>query len=497
MRHDQLVLAPAFVALALACGVTGCEGCASSSSVDASRGLAEAADGGEDAAPAASFADALTGHRQLIYSGDLDEVKKRKVLRVILRNNSTSYFLFRGDEVGFEYELALQLAKELGVRLEVVPARTRRDMIPMLLEGKGDLIAAGMPLSTARAERVVFTRPYMTVRNQVVVRKGRRPPLTKPEDLVSELVHVRRNSAAFKRLRALGELLGHTIPIAAVPEYMEVEDLIEQIASGEIPVTVARSDFIDAELTWRDDIEVAFSLDGEDEIAWAVRPENSKLKEGVDAFFTRHRKDVLFNTLHAKYFRSPKRAAVLRDDEVRADRGGRVSPYDDLLKQAAQQHNLDWRLLAAQMFQESRFEPTARSWAGAEGLMQLMPSTAAQLGVTDLGDPAQNIEAGARYLRKMIDGFSEELELKERIRFALASYNCGRGHIDDARALSRRLGYDANRWFGNTEKAMLLLSRPRYYSASKHGYCRGEEPVRYVSQIQTRYDAYVGVTGNP
>jgi membrane-bound lytic murein transglycosylase F len=125
--------------------------------------------------------------------------------------------------------------------------------------------------------------------------------------------------------------------------------------------------------------------------------------------------------------------------------------------------------------------------------MQLMPSTAAELGVTKIDDPRQNVEAGARYLRKLIDAFADELPLKERIRFSLAAYNVGRGHVDDARALARQLGYDANRWFGHTEKAMKLLSKPRYYQDAKHGYCRGEEPVHYVSQIQTRYDAYVMV----
>lgn len=439
------------------------------------------------------FAKSLTGHLQFQYADDLPGLRRRKVLRVILRNNSTSYFLFRGDEMGFEYELAANLAKELGLRLEVVPAKTHRDMVPMLLEGKADLIAVGLSPRSERSARIKLCQPYLQVSHQVVVRKNRKPEIHEAKDLLHEVVHVRRDSASFKKLRELGQQLGQTIPIAAALATDSTEDLLDKVGSGEIPVTVARSDYLAAELTWRDDIKSAFDLGSETPLAWAVRPNNPKLKRAINGFFRRHHKDLLFNSLYNKYFRNPKRAATLRDENLRADRGGTLSPFDDLLRASAALHALDWRLLAAQAYQESRFDPRANSWAGAIGVMQIMPSTASQLDLKDPHDPAQNIEAGARYLRSLIDRFPAELPLKERIRFSLAAYNCGYGHVADARRLARRLGLDPNRWFGHTEKAMLRLSQQRFYQNAKHGYVRGTEPVNYVSQIQTRYDAYVAV----
>lgn len=476
-------------ALLLALG----SGCGRGCRVDGAGGGDAAPAGGEDAGPAADFEVALSSHRRLQYRGDLDEVQRRGVLRVITRNNSISYFLFRGAEVGFDYELAQALARELGVRLEVAVAPTQRDLVPWLLEGRGDLIAAGLTVTEGRARRVVFARPYLEVRDVVVVRRGRKPPLTAPADLVAETVHVRRDSSQFRRLRELGQQLGRTIPIAAVRETVGAEELIDLIGRGEIPVTVVRSHLLDAELTWRDDVEAAFALDGVVQLAWSVRPEDRQLRQALDAFFAEHEKGLFFNTLRNKYFRDPKRVPELRDDQVRADRSGTISRYDAMLKQSARRNGLDWRLLAAVAHQESRFDPRARSWAGAEGLLQLMPSLMARYGVRDASDPAASVEAGARHLRWLIDSFSVELPLRERIHFALAAYNVGRGHVDDARRLAQQIGYDPDVWGGQVEKTMLLLARPHFYCEAAYGYCRGEEPVRYVAAVQKLYNAYVGI----
>ena len=444
----------------------------------------------EDAGPRADFEVALSSHRKLIYRGDLDEVLRRGVLRAITRNNSISYFLFRGDEVGFDYELAQALARELGVRLEIVVAPTQRDLIPWLLEGRGDIVAAGLTVTEARTRRVVFAHPYLAVHDVVVVRRGRKPPLTAPADLLDETVHVRSESSQFKRLRALGDELGQTIRIAALPESVDTEELIDLVGRGEVAVTLVRSNLLDAELTWRDDVEAAFALAGDEQLAWSVRPEDGQLRQVLDAFFLKHQKGLFFNTLLNKYFRDKKRVPGLRDDEVRTDRTGTISRYDELLRQAARRHGLDWRLLAAVSYQESRFDPRARSWAGAEGLLQLMPSISAHYSVRDSLDPAASIEAGARHLRWLIDSFSSELPLRERIHFALAAYNVGRGHVVDARQLAQQIGYNPDIWTGSVDKTMLLLARPRFYRAAVSGYCRGEETVHYVETVQKLYDAY-------
>ena len=147
--------------------------------------------------------------------------------------------------------------------------------------------------------------------------------------------------------------------------------------------------------------------------------------------------------------------------------------------------------MVAQAFQESGFDPDAESWVGARGLFQVLPSTALELGFEDLYDPATGIHAGIKYLNLMIERLDARVPLKHRLRFALAAYNAGWGHLEDARRLAEEKGWDRNKWFGHTERAMLLLREPEYYTRSRHGYVRGFEPVNYVSEIQNRYEHYV------
>lgn len=168
----------------------------------------------------------------------------------------------------------------------------------------------------------------------------------------------------------------------------------------------------------------------------------------------------------------------------------RLSPFDDVIRASARRYGLDWRLVAAQMYQESRFDPEARSWVGAVGLLQVMPRTGAELGFSNLADPDENIQAGTRYFAQLLERFESDLPVQQRVRFALAAYNAGLDHVLDARLLAKQKGWDPNRWFRNVEKAMLLLEQARWYRTVRRGYCRGSEPVAYVSHIQTTYDAY-------
>jgi membrane-bound lytic murein transglycosylase F len=191
---------------------------------------------------------------------------------------------------------------------------------------------------------------------------------------------------------------------------------------------------------------------------------------------------------YTKYF---ERARHLSDGgaELRGD--GSISPYDDLVRRAAEAHGFDWRLVVAQMYQESRFDPDAESWAGARDLMQVLPRTAQELGIDDLHDPEKSVEAGLRYLEWVRERFPASLDPAERMWFTLAGYNAGHGHVRDARRLARRLGHDPDRWFGHVERAMLKLSEPEYANRARHGFVRGREPVQYVRAIRDRYQAYV------
>lgn len=441
------------------------------------------------------IATALTGHKQQRYLADLDEIKRRGVLRVISRNSSTSYFLHRGAEAGFNYELAKLLADELGVRLQMVVPRAPRDMVPWLLQGRGDLIIGGMPVDAPRASRVRMTRPYLQTAHVVVTRKGRVPALGKVEDLETATLVVHPSSSAIKRLRQLSQDTGLRLTVRASRETLHNEDLLDDVASGVSDAAVVQKRVAVVELMHREDLEIALELPtGVVESAFGVHPQHEQLWAAADDFLRRHYRGTVFNLLYWRYHKKTARAAQARDDELLAT-NGRFTEWDEHFKRVAGEHGLDWRLLIAQAFQESRLDPKTVSPYGAQGLMQIMPATATELGVKDPFDPVQSIEGGGKYMAKLIARYGEPgVELKDRIRFALASYNVGPAHVDDARTLAREQGLDPNRWFGNVEKALLLLSKPRYFKQARYGYCRGEEPVRYVSQIQTRYDAYVTAT---
>lgn len=192
----------------------------------------------------------------------------------------------------------------------------------------------------------------------------------------------------------------------------------------------------------------------------------------------------------AKYFKNERQMRVAASED-RSDKAGQLSPYDDLVKKYAAMYELDWRLVTSQMYQESRFDPGARSWVGALGLMQVMPRTAREVGVGDVRKPEQGIHAGVKVLARYSGIFQDsEISETDRIHFALAAYNCGPGHVADGRRLAADLKLDATRWFGHVEKAMPLLAKRRFARTARHGYCRCSEPVKYVSEIQSRYESY-------
>ncbi|MCC7073907.1 MAG: transporter substrate-binding domain-containing protein [Deltaproteobacteria bacterium] len=451
------------------------------------------------------FALALTGHRRKTYVSDLPDLRTRGVLRVLTRNNSTSYFLYKGVEAGVDYELAQWIAEEMGVRLEMVVAPTQRELVPWLLDGRGDVIIAGLSTAAARADRVHFTRPYIETPWVVVVKKppakkgkakgkanDEPPALTSLPELAGKDVVVKPSSGAMKRLRGL-EIPG-LVPRAA-KETEESEDLLDEVGEGKAFACVIEERIAKVELLHRDDLHIALALPGgDDQAALAVRQEDAQLHEFLEKFLEQNYKSTRWNLMWRRYHSWKDETRAVRNDELRADREGRITPWDEMFRAVGKEHEVDWRLIAAQCYQESRFDVGARSAFGAIGIMQFLPSTAKELGCSDPTEPRAAITCAGRFVGKLVKRYTEDsVALKDRVRFALAAYNAGPGHLDDARVLAKAQGLDGNRWFGNVETAMLLLSKPRYYETARHGFARGEETVRYVSEIQTRYDAYVGL----
>ena len=272
------------------------------------------------------------------------------------------------------------------------------------------------------------------------------------------------------------------------PEHLETEELIGLVGNGVYPLTVADSHVLDIELTWRDDVTAAFPLGDPVPLAWAVRGSNPELLAAVNRFIRSEYRGLTYNVLRRKYFEDPKR---MRRHVRHRRKAGELSPYDELIKRHAERHDFDWRLIVAQMYLESRFDPMARSFAGAVGLLQVLPRTAEELGLPDLEDPETNVRAGLKYLAWVRERFEEDLPVRDRMWFTLAAYNAGTGHVRDARRLAAEEGWNSDRWFDNDERAMLLLSRPEYARRARHGYCRGQEPVQYVREIRSTYETYL------
>ncbi len=429
----------------------------------------------------------LARRRDQVFKGDLAGLRQEKVLRLLTRNSSATYFLWHGKLMGFEYELAREFARRHGMRVEVIVPGRGEDLMTMLAEGRGDLVAAALTAPDSRTRPdVAFSRPYNFV-TPLVVAPATESGLRGPADLARRTIYVRQSSPHWDTLTRLREG-GVPLNLQAAPEHLEAEEIIGLVAGEIYPLTVALSHILDIELTWRDDVTAAFPLADPAPLVWAVRASNPELLAAVDEFIEREYKGDTYNVLYRKYFEDPKK--IRRHVRYRSA-GDQLSPYDQLVKRYADEHDFDWRLIVALMYEESGFDPFARSFAGAVGLLQVLPRTAEELGLTDLEDPETNIRAGLGYLDWVRDRFEEDLPVRDRMWFTLAAYNAGTGHVQDARRLAAQRGWNPDRWFDNVERAMLLLSHPEHARNARHGWCRGSEPVQYVREVRATYEVYL------
>ncbi len=429
----------------------------------------------------------ITRNREEEFTDDLDGLKRRGRLRMITRNNALTYFIHKGVQVGFEYELLNEFASRHDLQLEIVIPENHGELLDYLNEGKGDVVAAAMTINEERRTQAAFSVPYNDVEELVVVRSND-DSVSGFDDLVGRPVHVRSSSSFRATLEAAADSIDG-LEIVGLPDDVETEDIMDGIDQGVYDVTLADSNLLDLEQAYGRNLKAAFRVKPTS-MGWAVRKSNPALLEALDQYVRAEKRGLFFNLMRKKYFENKRTIAKSRDS-LRVDLGGQLSPYDAPVKKYAEQYGQDWRLVTAQMYQESKFDPNAVSWVGAQGLMQVMPSTGKQFGFTELHDPEESIHAGVKYMDHLIDRFDPKLPMEARVQFALASYNAGYGHLLDARRLAREQGRDPNQWFGHVEETMLLLSKPKYYMRARYGFCRGGQPVHYVRNIQKFYEAYV------
>lgn len=435
----------------------------------------------------------LVQREQDLRTDDLPGIRDARTLRVVTRNSAANYFVWRGQLLGFEYELARRFADQLGVRLEVVVADDAESILPMLQAGEADIAAAFLTAEQHEDYDIAWSRPYHHAVRQVVTQR-RQHGIETIADLAGRTFHVRENSDAWRKLHRLDEAHDLGLRIRAVPPDEEPETTIARVGRGQYDLTLADDHIVSNAMVWHDNIVPVLNIGDPVAHHWAVRRGNEQLLAAVDEYLAGIYRSEFYNVNYAKYFRDHERIQGFQAHRIDLgiEDGRQLSPYDELVRDYAEEYGIDWRLVVAQMFQESGFDPNARSWIGAVGLMQLMPRTAGQLGVDgDLTDPEINIRAGIRYMDWLRDRFEDDLRVHDRMWFMLAAYNAGIGHVRDARRLAASLGLDPNQWFGNVEVAMEKLSERRYFQHARFGYVRGHEPVGYVRSIRERYQAYI------
>ncbi|OHX68441.1 lytic transglycosylase F [Flammeovirga pacifica] len=436
---------------------------------------------------------------------DLEDIKQRGKLIALTAYSSTSYFLYKGETMGYEYELLQRLANDLDVDLKVVIKTNTDSLRSALLRGEGDIIAYSLAITKDRQKEVDFTTPLMQVKQVLVQRKPenwKSLPVHKIDqkvirnviDLKEKEIHVRTNTPYQLRLENLENEIGEDINIVLEPQNISTEELIHRVAEGKIDYTVADENIAKVNNTYYPHIDTKTEISFPQRIAWATRKHSPMLRETVSHWLDSMKKTTDYYVIYNKYFKNTRAQHKRFDSKFfnTLEHRGLLSTYDDIIKEQADIIGWDWRLLASLVYQESRFDPHAKSWVGAVGLMQLMPATAKQFGAHNPRDPRQNIKAGRKYLQFLEKYWDEIEDVEERRKFILASYNAGQGHVKDAQRLAKKFKHNEMVWNGNVEKYMLLKSHKQYYrdEVVKFGYARGKEPVNYVQSILERYKRY-------
>jgi membrane-bound lytic murein transglycosylase F len=426
---------------------------------------------------------------------DFKTIQKKKLpLRVITRNSPETYFLWRGELLGFEYELMRRYASLNNLKLEMVVADSYDEMLTMLKEGRGDMIAAGLSRTENRLDKIKQQKMQSSIRynrvSELLVAHKESPQINSLTDLKDRVITVRRSSSFWQTAEKLAE--EYKVTLVAANELLATELLIAQVADKAIDLTIADSNLVAIEQNFRDEIITPLKLKDSVPYAYVTRNNNPELLKSLNGFIRQHYRKTFYNVVKNKYFKNSTNQKKLRESRLQI--GSDLSPYDDIIKENVTEYHFDWRLIVSQMYQESRFDPLAHNLTGAKGLMQMLPRTAEELGVTNLTEPEQAISSGIRYLNWTRDRFSKDLPVQEQIFFSLASYNAGFGHVKDAQRLARQLGLRDDKWFNHVEKAMLLLQQKEYYKKARFGYVRGTEPVNYVRDIHQRYLSYIRIT---
>jgi len=415
----------------------------------------------------------------------LAAVKRGGELVVLTRNSPTTYYEGPDGPTGFEYDLAHAFAERLGVRLVVKMADRFADILPMIADRTADFAAAGLTVTAQRAEEVRFAPHYQVIRQQVIHHAKTIPPAN-VKDLIGRNIEVLAGSSYLERLELLK--MRHPQLTWITVGNMETEELLLQVQQGLTEITIADSNIAAISRQFNPDLRIAFDLGEPEKLAWAFPSDgdNSLLQEAAHFIEAMHVSGELAHLIERHYgaatrFNPINIAAFLQ--KIESD----LPSLKPVFEEAAQRYLLDWRLLAAMSYQESYWDPKAVSPTGVRGIMMLTEATARQLGVSDRLDVRQSVRGGGAYLRALIDRLPADIPEPDRTWMALASYNVGYNHLEDARIITQQQGADPNKW-NDLKERLPLLAKAAWHKKTKHGYARGYEPVQLVNRIRTYYE---------
>ena len=416
---------------------------------------------------------------------DKEGILTRGTLRVAVDNNSSSFYIYRGRRMGYEYELLLDLGKQLGVQVEFVVASDIDEAFTKLEDGKVDLIAMNVQQNADRESFVTFTEAIGSIGTVLVGREK----LTSWDSLGMDTVVVRKGAVYKSQLEQLKDSLSLDFTILEVQDHEEI--LLDRVYEQELRWTVAEKNVAQTNATYYDELQLGLEVSKEEPVTWALRSTSPNLLQAVNSWLV-EKKKVFIPRTYARYFLNSKNQYERTTNTYSSLGGNRISVYDELIQAQVQSLGWDWRLLAALVYKESRFDTTALSYAGAQGLLQLMPVTVERFGVTNPNDPAESLKGGVKYLQYLDKFWMERVpETNERIKFILASYNIGQGHVEDAWRLTLKYRKNTQSW-QEVSNFLNLKSDPKYYRdpVVKSGYAKGHIAVKYVRDVLALFQSY-------
>jgi membrane-bound lytic murein transglycosylase F len=415
-------------------------------------------------------------------TANLQQIIDRGYINVGTLIGPTSYYLDAEGPAGFEYELAKQYADYLNVELRVVPSYNLKELFPKLDSGEVDFLAAGLTVTPKRADKYDFSPSYDQVSQKLVFKQGGIRP-RKLADLTGTLMVSAQSSHAEK----LAELAANNPELTwQESDEFDSDELLVKVLEGEIDYTIADSNALAINRRYYPEISVGFTIQQAEPLAWFIaKTTDYSIKASMIEFFGQVNHDGNLLALDDKYYGHIEEFNYVETRLFIQAVEKTLPKYQPIFEKYSKE--LDWRLLAAISYQESHWRPKARSYTGVRGMMMLTLSTAKQMGIASRLDAEQSIRGGAKYFKRLIDKMPQRIPSPDRIWFALASYNIGFGHLNDARIITQQQGGDPDRWV-EVKTRLPLLKKKKYYKKTKYGYARGDEAVNYVENIRRYYD---------